>query len=151
MKGLWIAASVVLSLASCERKGEARLEGSGGKGQDPATRREAKTGGGEAAPDGKAGDPPVLIEKKPPVAEPAPGQPGLVLSPYNGKLVDVKGFAPGTLVADPAFPLTEKKYFRVPEPPLAAGDPAKLLDPGILIRPIPPKDPGDVKEEKEEP
>ncbi len=43
-----------------------------------------------------------------------PGKEGFVLSPYNNKLVDVRGFPSGQLVQDPTFPASEKKYFRVP-------------------------------------
>jgi hypothetical protein len=49
-----------------------------------------------------------------PVARPIPGKEGVVFSPFNNKPIDVKGYASGTLVADPTFPLEEKKYFRVP-------------------------------------
>ncbi len=68
-----------------------------------------------------AGDRPTKVaerppaEKKPPIAEPAPGKPGMVLSPYNGKPVDVRGIPAGKLVMDPHFPAAEKKFFRVPE------------------------------------
>ncbi len=61
----------------------------------------------------------------------------MVISPFNGKPIDVKGIPSGTLVADPTYPLEDKKYFRVPELPEEAGEPPKLLDPGILIRPNP--------------
>ncbi len=47
-------------------------------------------------------------------ATPVAGKPGFVLSPYNGKMIDVKGMPSGTLVADPTYPASEKKYFRVP-------------------------------------
>jgi hypothetical protein len=40
--------------------------------------------------------------------------PGMVISPFNDKVVDVQGIPPGALVADPTFPAEEKKYFRVP-------------------------------------
>lgn len=49
-----------------------------------------------------------------PVAIPVPGKDGFVFSPYNNKVIDVKGFAPGTLVADPTYPMSERKFFRVP-------------------------------------
>lgn len=49
-----------------------------------------------------------------PIARPIPGKEGVVFSPFNNKPIDVKGYASGTLVADPTFPLEEKKYFRVP-------------------------------------
>jgi hypothetical protein len=49
-----------------------------------------------------------------PVAKPVEGQPGFVFSPYNDKVVDVRDMPPGTLVADPTFPASEKKHFRLP-------------------------------------
>jgi hypothetical protein len=49
-----------------------------------------------------------------PTAIPVPGKAGFVFSPYNNKLIDVQGFAPGTLVADPTYPASERKHFRVP-------------------------------------
>jgi hypothetical protein len=49
-----------------------------------------------------------------PFANPVPGKLGFVFSPYNNKLVDVRDIPSGTLVQDPTFPETEKKYFRVP-------------------------------------
>jgi hypothetical protein len=60
--------------------------------------------------------PPVVIEKRAEyeVAKKAPGREGFVLSPYNKKLVDVRGFKSGDLVADPTYDKSEKKYFRVP-------------------------------------
>lgn len=48
------------------------------------------------------------------VARPVPGKPGFVFSPFNNKLIDVKGIPSGTLVQDPTFSPEEKKYFRVP-------------------------------------
>lgn len=61
---------------------------------------------------------PPLIQEKPrvkvPTAVPIPGKEGVVFSPFNNKPVDVKGFPSGALVADPTFPLEQKKYFRVP-------------------------------------
>lgn len=100
----------------------------------------------ETPPDEAAGngDDPVLVEKKAPVAEPAPGQPGKVISPFNGQLIDVAGLEPGSLVADPTYPPEAKKHFRVPdtnaEP--AIKPPSTILDPSILIRPktAPPKE-----------
>jgi len=56
-----------------------------------------------------------------PVAAPVPiatkveGKSGFVFSPYNGKVVDVRGIKPTSLVSDPTFPAAEKKFFRVPE------------------------------------
>jgi hypothetical protein len=148
VKGLWVGAILLLSLAACERKEEKRPATPGtqaaASGEKPKPKPKPKPGP-ESGKGNEEG--PVLIEKRPPVAEPVPNMPGMVFSPYNGKHIDVKGYAPGTLVADPTYPLEEKKYFRVPEMPAGANDPAKLLDPGILIRPLPPKE----KEEKTEP
>ena len=134
VKGLWVGAILLLSLVSCERKEEKR-PGTNGSAKVEKTTPTSKPGT-ESGKGGENGA--VLIEKKPPVAEPVPNMPGMVISPYNGKHIDVKGYAPGTLVADPTYPIEEKKYFRVPEMPAGANDPAKLLDPGILIRPNPP-------------
>lgn len=53
-------------------------------------------------------------KKEIPVARPIPGKPGFVFSPFNNKPIDVKGFPPGSLVADPTYPASEKKHFRVP-------------------------------------
>lgn len=58
-----------------------------------------------------------------PVAEPVPGKPGFVISPFNGKWLDVTGLPAGETVADPQFPAGEKKYFRVPEAPAADTEP----------------------------
>jgi hypothetical protein len=49
-----------------------------------------------------------------PVARPVPGKPGFVFSPFNNKLIDVKGHPSGVLVQDPHYPSSEKKHFRVP-------------------------------------
>ena len=47
-------------------------------------------------------------------ATPVPGKEGFVFSPYNNKVVDVRDIPSGTLVQDPTYPPSEKKYFRVP-------------------------------------
>jgi hypothetical protein len=49
-----------------------------------------------------------------PVAQAVEGKPGFVMSPFNGKIIDVRDIPPGTLVADPTAPSEEKKHFRVP-------------------------------------
>ena len=49
------------------------------------------------------------------VAQPVPGRPGFVISPYNNKIVDVSGIPAGRIVADPTYPASEKKHFRVGE------------------------------------
>lgn len=59
-------------------------------------------------------DPPVTKPVSYPTAEPIPGRPGLVLSPYNNRVIDCVGFAKGTLVRDPRYPDAEKKWFVVP-------------------------------------
>lgn len=79
-----------------------------------------------------AGDPvpqtpsetPAQSQTTPPPAEPkrtdyafankVPGKEGFVFSPYNNKVVDVRDIPSGTLVQDPTYPASEKKYFRVP-------------------------------------
>jgi hypothetical protein len=82
-----------------DKKPENGAEGMGDK--VPPT-----TGGGETKPAPKKEE----VE----VARPVPGKPGFVFSPFNNKIIDVKGFPPGTLVADPTYPASEKKRFRVP-------------------------------------
>lgn len=49
-----------------------------------------------------------------PFASKVPGKDGFVFSPYNNRVVDVRDIPTGTLVQDPTYPQTEKKYFRVP-------------------------------------
>jgi len=57
-----------------------------------------------------------------PEARPAPGKAGYVFSPYNNKIIDVQGIPAGALVADPTYPTSEKKYFRVPDAAAAPTD-----------------------------
>ena len=92
---------------------------------------EAKKDEGSATPDGEqakveqidpdaggekpgGGTRPAPEKKEIPVARPVPGKPGFVFSPFNNKVIDVKGFPPGSLVADPTYATSEKKHFRVP-------------------------------------
>jgi hypothetical protein len=49
-----------------------------------------------------------------PFATAVPGKEGFVFSPYNNKVVDVRDIPKGTLVQDPTYAASEKKYFRVP-------------------------------------
>ena len=54
-----------------------------------------------------------------PVAVRVPGKDNCVLSPYNNKQVltldeNNKPIPPGTLVQDPSYPASDKKFFRVP-------------------------------------
>jgi hypothetical protein len=49
-----------------------------------------------------------------PVASAIPNSPGMVFSPYNQKIIDVRDLPSRTLVKDPSFPAQDKKYFRVP-------------------------------------
>jgi hypothetical protein len=61
--------------------------------------------------------PPPPVEPKRtdyPFANKVPGKDGFVFSPYNNKVVDVRDIPSGTLVQDPTYPASEKKYFRVP-------------------------------------
>lgn len=44
----------------------------------------------------------------------APGKEGYVLSPYNNKMIEVKGIPSGTLVQDPTYTGAGNGYFRVP-------------------------------------
>jgi hypothetical protein len=49
-----------------------------------------------------------------PVAAAVDGRPGLVTSPFTGKIIEITGTPAGSLIADPSCPASEKKYFRVP-------------------------------------
>ncbi len=71
--------------------------------------------GGTTTPPGETITPPT-VEKRTvyPVAIKAPGREGYVLSPFNNKLIDVKDMPSGTLVSDPTYPESAKKFFRVP-------------------------------------
>ncbi len=115
---MWMTVMVAGLLASCERKeaGSAAdpSKPSGKQGVAAIETAEGKTEAGEAK-SGKTAERPVLVKKKPPVAEPVADQPGFVKSPFSGKIIDVRGIPAGTLVADPMFPAEEKKHFRVPE------------------------------------
>ncbi|MFC7339007.1 hypothetical protein ACFQY0_17555 [Haloferula chungangensis] len=49
-----------------------------------------------------------------PTAERAKFMTDWVYSPYDNRKINVSGIASGTLVADPRYPLDQRKYFRVP-------------------------------------
>lgn len=143
-----IAGILLLALVSCERN-EGPQPGDQPPDPNPAGWITAEKNSPPPAEEKPQGDSPekkndgeegVLIEKKAPVAEPAPGQTGKVISPFNGQLIDVSGMEPGSLVADPTYPPEAKKHFRVPDPNAEPAKP-RLLDPSILIRPKgPPKE-----------
>lgn len=87
------------------------------KSADSAT--DSTTPGGDTPPTNPAGGgttPPPVEPKRTDYAfaTKVPGKEGFVFSPYNNKVVDVKDLPSGTLVADPTYPASEKKYFRVP-------------------------------------
>lgn len=71
---------------------------------------------GDFNPNNGTVDPPkqTTPPKNHPVAAAVPGKPGFVFSPFNNKVVDVRGISSGTLVADPQYPAADKKHFRVP-------------------------------------
>ncbi|MBN8456421.1 MAG: hypothetical protein J0M04_01050 [Verrucomicrobia bacterium] len=99
-----------------KKKEEAKLKEEEAKNKDKEgdkikTPDGSASGGDEFPPPNK---PPVVDKPTYEVAKKAPGKDGFVLSPYNNKLIDVRGIAPGTLVRDPTYPPSEKKYFRVP-------------------------------------
>lgn len=115
---MWMAVMVAGLLASCERKEEASAADpskSPGKQGIAAIDNPEEAEATVKTKPGKTSDRPVLVKKKPPVAEPVIDQPGFVKSPFSGKIIDVQGIPAGTLVADPMFPAEEKKHFRVPE------------------------------------
>jgi len=49
-----------------------------------------------------------------PTARPVKDWSGFVHSPYDDRFIDVKGVPSGTLVADPRFDISERKFFIVP-------------------------------------
>lgn len=91
-----------------ERKND---EGTQPDGETPKVEPTNPDGGGEKPPTTTK---PAAEKKEIPVARPIPGKPGFVFSPFNNKPIDVKGFPAGSLVADPTYPTSEKKHFRVP-------------------------------------
>jgi len=132
VKGIWLAAGGILLLGACERKAGQEAANPPAAAADPAPV--------EPAPTKEA---PVPSENKPPVAEAVPGKPGFVLSPFDGKVIDVREIPAGTLVADPSYPADEKRYFRVPEWTVAPATPPGLLDPARLIDPAARKPAGE--------
>ena len=73
----------------------------------------------EKSPTEKTRGPTETKKETYPVAIRAPGKENCVLSPYNNKLVSTlddnnKPIPPGTLVQDPSYSASEKKFFRVP-------------------------------------
>lgn len=70
--------------------------------------------GGQTTPSGELPKPPTEQKRDFDFATKVPGKDGFVISPYNGKVVDVRDIPTGTLVQDPTYPAAEKKYFRVP-------------------------------------
>ncbi len=89
-----------------------------GKTPDKDKKSEGEQGGSTGGDSGQGGG---SEKPKPPepkseiqVARPVPGKPGFVFSPFNNKVIDVKGIPSGRLVADPTYPASEKKHFRVP-------------------------------------
>jgi hypothetical protein len=92
------------------------------KEADELANKEKRTEGQPTEPGGTPGNPdPDKTTAKPEaekaeirVAKPVPGKPGFVFSPFNNKIIDVKGIPSGRLVADPTYPASEKKHFRVP-------------------------------------
>jgi hypothetical protein len=117
------AALVLLMLPGCERFRRVPKPVTTSPGQHP----------GMVQPPGRPVPPPPQPEPEPkpepepqpapapqptpgprPTAIAVPGKPGFVFSPYNNKVIDVQGFRSGALVADPTYPMSERKFFRVP-------------------------------------
>lgn len=83
------------------------------KTEDTATQTPAENPGNATPP---SNDPKPTEQKRTDYsfANKVPGKEGFVFSPYNNKVVDVRDIPSGTLVQDPTYPASEKKYFRVP-------------------------------------
>jgi hypothetical protein len=117
--------------AGASDAGAAKKKGSALSGPSPASGDEAKMA------EGKSGER-ARKEKRAKVAEPAKGEPGKVISPNTGDLVDVSGRIPGELVDDPRYPGDKSKRFEVPKDvekktiPVAQGVPGK---PGYVYSP----------------
>ncbi|MCW1884678.1 hypothetical protein OKA04_08050 [Luteolibacter flavescens] len=137
MKFIGLAGILAISSLACQPKEDYT---SPSASQTPEESAEAAATTAPAATDGEKKDAPDSEptkaeertedpEKKIPVAEPLADQPGYVKSPFSGQIIDVRGIPTGTLVADPTFPLAEKKHFRVPAMP-------ELKD-SVLKLPIP--------------
>lgn len=121
VKGLGILVTATMLFVGCKQDGDA--DSPDRKPESPLKKVD------EIITTVETGKPPVKTVKPPetegsteeeapkiPVAEPVPDKPGFVISPHNGKWIDVTGVKPGTLMADPHF-TEEKKFFRVPELP----------------------------------
>lgn len=138
-----LAALVCLSLASCypydESKGKKKVTKAPDKTltaaeetkkkeadiklkaeQEEQKKKEEATAQQTVTPDAGTVTPPKEEPKEEPkrqdwaFANKVPGKEGFVFSPYNNKVVDVRDIPSGTLVQDPTYPASEKKYFRVP-------------------------------------
>jgi outer membrane biosynthesis protein TonB len=81
--------------------------------QEQLGKTETGTGGGSTT-GGETGSGGKTERKDYQFASPVPGKTGFVFSPYNNKVIDVRGIPSGMLVQDPTYPASEKKYFRVP-------------------------------------
>jgi hypothetical protein len=96
-----------------KERAEADRNANGGDGQTAGPGD--NSGRNDLAP---AGDGEVVKPKEKPASTPTamkvPGKPGMVFSPFNNKVIDVSGIPSGKLVADPTYPASEKKHFRVP-------------------------------------
>ena len=125
MRNGCLLALTVAALCSCEKTAPVIAPAAAGETSAPATVDEAiSTPNGEDAVVNERTRPaPRPPDKKHPVPPPADfefaekieDKPGFVTSPFNGKVIDVQGIPPGTLVADPSYPTEERRYFRVPE------------------------------------
>ncbi len=98
--------------AKSKARAEAKKKQMADQGESPEISTTAPDPGKE---DTTATTPPVKEKRKEyPTATKAPGKEGFVLSPYNNKLVDVRGMASGTLVQDPTYSGEGSGRFRVP-------------------------------------
>lgn len=113
----------VLSLGCSEQSERAPDPGKESPTTPDSSVAEARPSGGnsstgdDAHDSGKIRVRPEDQPRKPPIAEPVAGSPGRVISPFNGKEINVIGLPIGSLISDPHYPRSEKKYFRVPETP----------------------------------
>lgn len=129
-RNVFLLCGLLMTVVSCEKPVEIAAEKSDGKSAKSSRESLLAVPGGTAKKqeDGPVSEentrtgpnprPPRPVYPKPthPVALQVEGQPGMVISPYGGKIVDVRNIPPGTLVQDPTAQPEDKAYFRVPGP-----------------------------------
>jgi len=109
-----------------EKKKAAEAREKKKKEADELANKEKTTEGDTVGPDpGGTTNPDATPPKKPeekkpiPTAREVPGRPGVVFSPFNNKIIDIRDEngvrrASGKIMSDPTYQASEKKHFRIP-------------------------------------